>query len=57
MNDLWKELRDEIESSDGREAAEMIALIREQLKEIERQDESYPDFLARKNNIEFGGDK
>lgn len=55
MKDLWQELRDEIESSDGREAAEMIALIREQLKEIERQDESYPDFLERQNNIDFKG--
>lgn len=57
MNDLWQELKEEIEAADGKEAAEMIALIREQLKDIEQDGESYPEFLERQNNIEFGDDK
>lgn len=50
MKDLWEELKNEIESSDNREAAEMIALIRSQLKEIELDSMSYPEFLERQNN-------
>lgn len=50
MKDLWEELKNEIESADNREAAEMIALIRSQLKEIELDSMSYPEFLERQNN-------
>ena len=57
MNELWQALKEELEAADGKEAAEMIALIREQLKGIEQEGMSYPEFLERQNNIEFGDDK
>jgi hypothetical protein len=50
MNELWEELKNEIESADNREAAEIIALIRSQLKEIELDSMSLPEFLERQNN-------
>ncbi len=50
MKDLWEELKNEIESADNREAAEMIALIRSHLNEIELDSMSYPEFLERQNN-------
>ncbi len=50
MNELWEELKNEIELADSREAAEMITLIRSQLKEIELDSMSYPEFLECQNN-------
>lgn len=57
MKDLWEELKAEIEAADRQEAREIIAIIRQKLDEIERDGESYPDFLERQGNIEFGDDK
>ena len=57
MKDLWEELKVELEAADRKELREMTALIRAQLDEIEREGMSYPEFLERQNNIEFGDDK
>ena len=57
MKDLWEELKAEIEAADRQEAREIIAIIRQQLDEIEQDGESYPDFLERQGNIEFGDNK
>jgi len=57
MKDLWEELKAGLESCDREEMRTMAALIRSQLDELEQDGMSYPEFLEKQNNIDFGDDK